>query len=283
MKMNAYKPHGQNVIILERAWKHVQSVPYAVSARWLFYRLYQDGIYTNKSDYKSRFLPLLSRARKEFYGEWRPWTLSDDTRQIITRGGKWKDERAWLQEVSMVKCELDYLQGQPVILVVVYEAKAMSAQFEHYLPNAAILAPFGGDPSIPAKWKLAEMLAARWEEYRVPVYVVYFGDYDEKGLAIEKTAMAEILSWAHAIDETGDYRWAHGGLNEDQVEHYDLPLSIEGRGYQWEALTDDQAKEIIEAATAGMVDPIAIAAIKEQEEAITARFKAKFKRLFLEN
>jgi len=277
--MSEYKPHGKSAIILDRAWNHVQSVPYAVSARWLFYRLYQDGIYTEKGDYKSRFLPLLSRARKEFYGEWRPWTLADDTRRIATQGDGWKDEQAWLQKVSEVTCKLDRLQGQPAILAVLYEAKAMSAQFEHYLPNAAILFPFGGDPSIPSKWNIAVLLARRWKEYRVPVYVCYFGDFDEKGLKIEKAAKAEILKWAR-MNEDGDYHWERGGLDEVHVKRYGLPVSIEGKGYQWEALTDDQAREIIEAVTTGLIDSDAITVLENEEDAITTRFKSRFKQSF---
>ena len=276
-----YEPQKKSRLVLDRAWEHVQSVPYAVSARWLFYRLYQEGIYTDKSDYKRKFLPLLSRARKEFYGEWRPWTLADDTRQIVTQGDGWRNEREWLQAVSEAECNLSRLAGQPAILAVLFEAKAMSAQFEHYLPNAAILFPFGGDPSIPAKWNLAKMLAERWEEYRVPVYIVYFGDFDKKGLAIEKTAKAEILNWARMNDPGGDYHWKRGGLLAEHIEKYRLPLSVEGHGYQWEALTDAQAREIISEATAGFIDDQLISAVKVRERGITKRFRERFAAVFL--
>ena len=281
-----YNPHDATKAILDRASEHLASVRYEVSARWLFYRLYQDGIYTGKNDYGNKFIPMLSKARKEFYGKWRPWTLTDETRVITTQGDGYGDEREWLQAVSRAWCTLDHLRNQPAILVVLYEAQAMEAQFRHYLPNAAILSPFRGDPSIPVKWKLAKLLAKRWREYRVPVYVCYFGDFDEKGLGIEKTAKAEILNWARMnkdgeyLNEGGEYHWVRGGLDEAHVKRYGLPLSIEGKGYQWEALSDAQASEIITEATAGLVDNDQIDATQEREWVITERYQRQFRAAF---
>jgi len=186
--MSEYKPQKKSAIILDQAWDHVQSVPYAVSARWLFYRLFQDGIYTEKGDYKSRFLPLLSKARKRSYGNWKPSILEDDTRRVDTYGIGFESEQEWLRGVSRTTCNLDHLAGQATLLAVFYEAKAMRGQFKHYIPNAAISCAFGGDASIPAKWKLAELLAKRWDEYRVPIHVCYFGDFDPKGEQIELAA-----------------------------------------------------------------------------------------------
>lgn len=37
-----YKPHAKEVGILDRAMEHVKSVPYRVTPRWLFYRVFQD-------------------------------------------------------------------------------------------------------------------------------------------------------------------------------------------------------------------------------------------------
>ena len=78
----------------------------------------------------------------------------------------------------------------------------------------------------------------------------------------------------------GDYQWERGGLDDEHVKRYQLPLSIEGKGYQWEALTDDQAREIIETATTGLIDSDAIAAVENEEDVITKRFKSKFKKFF---
>ena len=271
-----YNPQQKQREILIAAWDHVQSVEYGVSARWLFYRLLQDGFYTNKADYHNKFKPLFSRARKDRFMEWRPWTLSDDTRAIETQGDGWQNEQGWLSALLEARCELDRLAGQSAILAVLFEAKAMKAQFKHYLPEAAILFPFGGDPSIPSKWKIAEMLAKRWRQYRVPVCVVYFGDLDDKGQSIETSAKAEILDWASAIEPEGEYRWHRGGLDREQAESHRLPVSIDGKGFQWEALSDEQAQEIIGDAVDGLIDRDAIAQVAEKEDAITTRYRRRF-------
>jgi hypothetical protein len=51
--------------------------------------LLQEGTYPAKGSYKSKFLPLLAKARKTFYKGWRPDTLADDTREaVITQADK---------------------------------------------------------------------------------------------------------------------------------------------------------------------------------------------------
>ena len=41
---STYRPRGQSKEVLDRAWWHIQSVPYQVTLRWLFYRLLQEGV-----------------------------------------------------------------------------------------------------------------------------------------------------------------------------------------------------------------------------------------------
>jgi len=276
-----YKPHKKQQLILDRAWEHVQSVPYSVSLRWLFYRLYQEGAYTDKNGYK-QFKDLMSKARKRFYKDWRPDTLVDDTRRIETWGAGFKNEYEFLCSIAEdTYCVLDMLRTQESIVVVLFEAKAMSAQFNHYLPHASATLPFGGDPSIPAKWAVARLLAERWNDYKVPVHVVYFGDYDDKGQLIEKAAKADILPWTDLmLEQEAEIHWTRGGLSKDHVERYDLPVSIEGKGYQWEALTDDQAQEIIADAVGDLIDEDAIARAEEEGNEISDRFSERFREAF---
>lgn len=66
MGKETYKPHGKTARILDRAWELVQSVAYAVSMRWVFYRLLQAGYYSTKDDYKNKLTPALSDARPAF-------------------------------------------------------------------------------------------------------------------------------------------------------------------------------------------------------------------------
>ena len=125
-----YKPHKRSREILTRAWGHVQSVPYQVTARWLFYRLLQDGYYKTKSDYDNKFLPLLSRARHCFYESWRPDTLADDRRAPIVRGDGYESPAAWVEMLaSRARCNLARWEGQSYYVEVWFEAEAMKSQF----------------------------------------------------------------------------------------------------------------------------------------------------------
>ena len=82
MKMGNWEPSLGSIRILDRAYEHVNSVSYKVSLRWLFYRLLQDGIYKAKGNYNN-LKGLVSKARKNFFGKWRPDSLSDQTRHSI--------------------------------------------------------------------------------------------------------------------------------------------------------------------------------------------------------
>ena len=82
-------------------------MPYAVTARWVFYRLLQRGVLDRKGDYK-RLLSYLSRARKEWYGGSRPDTLTDDTRAALVRGGGFRTGQGWARALAeQSACNLD--------------------------------------------------------------------------------------------------------------------------------------------------------------------------------
>ncbi len=79
-----WQPRQKQQQILERGWYWKESVPYGVNARWIFYKLYDyDHLFgvDKKQAYHNLFLPLFSKARKQFYGNWRPDSLVDDSRE----------------------------------------------------------------------------------------------------------------------------------------------------------------------------------------------------------
>ena len=147
-----YKPIKRNRIIADAAWKHVSSVPYKVSARWLFYRLLDDGHYKGKDDYETKFKSFFSTLRHNNYKLWRPDTLSDEGRTPVTRSGGHTSPSRWSSYLidAGVACDLDPYAYQPNYIVICYEANAMTAQFDHYTAGIDLY-PFGGDPSIPYK------------------------------------------------------------------------------------------------------------------------------------
>jgi len=290
----SYKPSAQSKYILDRAWQWVQSVPYQPSARWVFYRLLQDGTYPTKAGYR-HLLPLLSKARKEFYDKWNPGTLADDTRApvlmqrdgfytVSLRGWGFKDEAEWLETIKKeLNCPLDRWTTQPIYEELWFEAAAMQGQFIYYAnPNVPLLA-FHGDISIPEKWRTAQRLAERWLRMRKPIHIFYYGDLDPKGLIIPESAWEDIELWTfwlmQAHDQSVDGRnlkdliFTRVGITKEQVDRLNIPENPERPGtYQWEALDDKQAAELIAKANEPL-DLDAFAEFERQEKEIAERLR----------
>lgn len=163
-----------------------------MTARWLFYRLLQESTYRGKDAYHSLFLPLTAKARKSFYAGWQPWTLADDTRQVIEGGNGFDDPLEWLEAVQdQLRFEKAKWHTQDYYLEIWFEAAAMLGQFRHYTEEIPLFA-FHGDVSIPGKWATAKRLEQAHRRYGLPVVVLYFGDDDPKGWEIPKEALADI-------------------------------------------------------------------------------------------
>jgi len=271
--MNEYKPQTEQAIILERAFELVESVPYDVTARWLFYRLLQESCYTGKDDYKAKFLPLLSKARKKFYKQWTPETLADDTRVAVIRGDGWTSEASFLKDVGRASCVLDKWQDQDCYLEIWFEAKAMAGQFKHYTEYIT-LRPFGGDCSISFKWQIAKELEARHDQYKKPVVVLYFGDLDKKGLQIPESAVKDIRQWADI-----DFEFIRCGLNQGDEVTYNIPENPDKPGtYQWEALSDEAARELIKNWTEKYISQGLFQSTESLEKDITNQFHHRWSR-----
>jgi hypothetical protein len=288
-----YNPQGRAKEILEEAYNWVQSVEYHVTARWVFYRLLQSGTYSTKAGYK-HLLGITSKARKSFYGPWRPWTLADDTRApiLMQRGGYYtlycrgwgfKDEAEWLATLKKeINCPLDRWIDQPVYVEIWYEAAAMQGQFLHYADENIPLLAFHGDVSIAEKWRSAERLAERILAHKKPAHVYYFGDLDRKGLLIPKSAWKDIKVWVEIVtaqkDPNGEaipFYFHRVGINQDQIERLNIPENPERPGtYQWEGLDDEAAQALI-AESNELLDFDAFDEVKTKEKEILDRFKKK--------
>jgi hypothetical protein len=264
-----YSPRGETAKILDRAWDLVKGVPYQVSARWVFYRLLQEGYYAKKSDYSDKFLKAVSQARKSFYKSWRPDTLADETRAAILRGRGFDCADAWLKAMAeQAVCSLDKWDGQPVYLEMWYEARAMSDQFRHYTKHIT-LRPMGGQPSIPYKWEIAKDLERVFEWYDAPIVILYFGDLDTAGETISEVVEADVRTWCGA-----DFEFTRCGLTADQVRRYNVPENPEKPGeYQWEALSDQAAREIITANVGRYLRHDAFSEVEKREQKITKRLR----------
>lgn len=226
-----WTPRAESVKMLDFAMAKIKSVPYKVSSRWTFYRVLQAGFLSNKKDI-NRFDYATSRARKEFYGEWKPDTLMDTIRQPNFKGES--NISFWY--------ETDTVQAQPYYVQLWFEAEAMHQQFEYYTkPYRVSLIPFRGDASIPLKWKIAKKLEDAYEKYQKPIKILYFGDRDDKGEQILEAALADIRAWCKT-----PFDIQRVGLTLEQAKAFQLPENPEHpEAFQWEALEDEQAKQLI--------------------------------------
>jgi len=270
-----WKPHPRQRQMLNLAWGHVQSVPYRVSLRWVFYRLLGDGFYTDKNGY-GHCKAHLRRARREFYKGWQPSSLQDDTRAPVYRGWGFEDAEDWLtRDILDRGASFDRWRGQAQYVELWFEARAMRSQFEHYTEHIT-LRPFGGDPSIEFKWNIIRDLETVSERYPdKPLIILYFGDADDKGYAIPNDATRIIREWGCPA-----FDLVRVALNPGDGERLGMTENPDKPGcYQWEALTDDQARLIITRAVSEYVDFAAMQAVTEQEERVTRRFRDEMRGL----
>lgn len=246
-----WTPNPKTKQILSSAWNHFESVSYKVSSRWLFYRLLQDGYYSKKSDYKSKWSKIISAARHNFYENWQPDTLADETRERILRHGSFLSFEEWQEAFSYTaSCDLDKLVDQDYYVECWFEARAMADQFRTIIDFPLTLVPFGGQPSIPFKWEIAKSLEDAFERYQKPIIILYFGDRDTAGEQIRQTAENDIRKWCSV-----DFELRYCGLTPEQAISSDVPENPEKPGeYQWEALTDNQARKIIEESLGGLIN-----------------------------
>jgi hypothetical protein len=193
----------------------------------------------------------LSRARHNEWEGWQPDTLVDDRRSAIIRTGGHTSAAEWLEALAKngVACKIDHWYKQQNYCEVWFEAEAMQRQFEYYVKGVT-LRPFSGMPSIDYKYTIAGDLDEMSERYELPIVILYFGDYDNAGMTIPETSEADIRGWCDA-----DFDFIRVGLNEGDGERYGIPDNIDKPGaYQWEALSDETARQIITGAVGSYVD-----------------------------
>jgi len=227
-------------LCLDEAMKIIKGLSYKVTLRYVFYGLLQKGLLRTKKDYKW-FLDKTRTARKNFYKEWTPYSLADDSRRIYYYG--------WGNGVPEVSVNISHFHEQRFYVEMWFEANAMVRQFQYY-NHCVTLRPFGGDYTIAKKWEIAKDLEEAVERFRKPITILYFGDYDEKGLEIPFNATRDIEKWCNV-----EFEFHVVGLTSEQVHKYPLDENPDKPNqYQWEALRDKDAGEIITNALEKFID-----------------------------
>jgi hypothetical protein len=272
-KSENYTPNAKSRAILAAAWKHVSSVPYQVSLRWLFYKVLQDSYYSDKDDYQT-FVGLMSKVRHNRWGDWRPDTLVDDRHNAFECEIGDRDADEWVTDLARlgVKCNIDHWYRQSAYVELWFEADAMIRQFQYYT-SGITLRPFGGSASIPYKWAAAKGLEAAANRYDLPVVVLYFGDYDKAGLTIPQIAARDVREWCAV-----DFELVRVGLNAGDAERYNIPENFEKPGdYQWEALGDDAARALIESGVSAHVNVDLISRAESESKQVEESLKLYLK------
>jgi len=265
--MTTWKPQHDSEVLLDFGIAKIRSVPYPVSNRWLFYRVLQAGLIPDKS-YIDKFDYVTSRARKEFYGEWRPDTLIDSVRRCYFEG----------EYEAYFHVQLDSITEQDRYIQIWFEAEAMHGQFEHYTATYRVsLIPFRGDLSIPMKWQIAKKLEEIAKKYDKPLQILYFGDYDKKGFQIIESAIRDIKAWCKT-----DFSIERIGLTLEQAKAFNLPENPDHpNAYQWEALDDAQAKQLILDSLNRYVKPTSTE-LTERENTLKAKIKTSMLQIIKE-
>ena len=79
------------------------------------------------------------------------------------------------------------------------------------------------------------------EKYGKPIQILYFGDYDKKGLQIFNSALKDIRLWCNV-----KFNVERVGLTLEQAQSLNIPDNPnKPNTYQWEALNDEQAGKLI--------------------------------------
>jgi hypothetical protein len=147
----------------------------------------------------------------------------------------------------------------------------MHDQFRYYTKHIPLI-PFGGDPSLPLKYETAMAVYQLEKRYKKPVILLYFGDCDEKGEKISEAAFRDVKKWCPV-----EYTLVPGGLTMQQVKKFNIHQNPDKPGYQWESLTDPQAREIITESLLKYHNPGLCKKYEDMDKETLARWKEKLK------
>ena len=248
----AWEPDPESEAMIADAKAVIASVPYRSTFRFVFYRMWQQGLihleaYSGKKDPAPSKKERANEKLKAVLSKARHNGFMDRDAMLDDRRNEWQPNlyastEEFLRTMLRWTCELDPWEGEEVRPILAFEANAMLPQFQHWTKKYRVeLWPFGGSPSIEYKNRLAERLS-----FELSAVVLYFGDYDPKGQEIAED-LGDVMTWTGR--EGGVY---HVGLTKRQVDTFKLEDNPDKPGtYQWEALSDLQAGKVIVGALAG--------------------------------
>ncbi len=155
------------------------------------------------------------------------WTI--DTTRSITEYTRFNDVQDGLDALAN-SYYLDRWKNQPMKVLLMCEASGYLGVIRKIANDYRMpYVPAKGDMSIQLKIDIANRITE-------PTTILYYGDYDRKGIQIPKT----IESHIRAINPKADFEMKRMFINEDQIDLYDLEKDEDGN-VQMEQLAEDIA------------------------------------------
>ncbi len=182
------------------------------------------------------------------------WTI-DTTRSINTYNsfdGK-KDGLNTLADSFY----LDRWKNQPMKIILMCEASGYLGVIKNIADDFRVpYVPAKGDMSVQLKMEVAYSITE-------PTIILYYGDYDKKGIQIPKTIEGDI----RAINPDADFTLVRMFLNEDHIIEYGLDIDSKGQ-VQLEQLEENIAINMSKEYIRGIIDEDAWNACIDEERSI---------------
>ncbi len=155
------------------------------------------------------------------------WTI--DTTRSIGDYNSYKDKADALKQLSW-RFRLDRWKDQQHNILLMCEASGYLGVIKHIADRYRCpYVPAKGDMSVQLKMEIADRIDDN-------TIILYFGDYDTKGLQIPQTIEGDI----RALSENYNFQFIRLFLNEADIEMYDLDRDEKGN-VQMEQLPEDIA------------------------------------------
>lgn len=155
------------------------------------------------------------------------WTI-DTTRSIYEYNSF--EDKAELMEYASRWFYLDRWKNQPTNILLICEASGYLGVIKHIADKFRVpYVPAKGDMSVQIKIELANSFTSHTD-------ILYFGDYDKKGLQIPKTIADDI----RAINPDAEFTLHRMFINETDIATYGLVPDADG-SVQMEQLPEDIA------------------------------------------
>ena len=118
-----------------------------------------------------------------------------------------------------------------------------------------------------------------WNRYRIPIKVLYFGDCDNAGNVIYDRIRKDVSYLVQRDCSFMPFDIFYCGLTQGQAEEFGVPENFEKPGqYQWEAINDEAAGEMIQMELYNYISPDVIQEVQAKGEKAKKRWQPKVRR-----